>query len=89
MLEFDSEGDLVGATGMRPLPVGKSFERRRWGGDFGEFTDFGGTRVPAFGEARWELPEGRFVYWRGRITALELVGDDYAGADSVLTRRSP
>jgi hypothetical protein len=36
--------------------------------------DFGGTRVPSFGEAWWELPEGRFVYWRGRITALELIG---------------
>jgi uncharacterized protein DUF6544 len=56
-------------------PVGKAFERRRWGGEFGEYTDFGGTRLPAFGEAWWELPEGRFVYWRGRITTLELVGD--------------
>jgi hypothetical protein len=73
--DFDAQGDLVRATGMRPFPVGKSFERRRWGGDFGEYTDFGGTRVPAFGEAWWELPEGRFVYWRGRITMLELVGD--------------
>lgn len=35
--------------------------------------------MPAFGKAWWELPEGRFVYWRGRITTLELIGDDYVG----------
>jgi hypothetical protein len=74
--EFEADGDLARATGVRPVPVGKSFERRRWGGDFGEYTDFGGTRVPALGEAWWELTEGRFVYWRGRIKALELIGDD-------------
>ena len=71
--EFDPTGDPVRATGTRPFPVGKSFEQRSWGGDFSEYADFAGTRVPSFGEAWWELPEGRFVYWRGRITALELI----------------
>jgi hypothetical protein len=68
--EFDAGGDLVRATGVRPFPVGKTFELTRWGGDFGQYQDFGGTRAPAFGEAWWELAEGRFLYWRGRITAL-------------------
>jgi hypothetical protein len=72
--EFNDAGDFVRATGVRPFPVGKTFVSRRWGGDFGEYTDFAGLRVPSFGEAWWELPEGRFVYWRGRITALELIG---------------
>jgi hypothetical protein len=78
--EFDAAGDLVRATGVRPFPIGKAFERRRWGGDFGEYTHFGDTRVPAFGEAWWELPEGDFVYWRGRVTALEVASDDHGGA---------
>jgi hypothetical protein len=71
--EFDDAGDVVRATGTRPFPAGKSFSPRRWGGDFGEYREFAGTRIPSFGEAWWELPEGRFVYWRGRVTALELV----------------
>jgi hypothetical protein len=71
--EFNDAGDLVRATGVRPFPIGKTFVPRRWGGDFGEYTDFAGTRVPSFGEA-WDLPEGRFVYWRDRVTALELLG---------------
>jgi hypothetical protein len=71
---FNDAGDLARATGVRPFPVGKTFVPRRWGGDFGDYATFDGTRVPSFGEAWWELPEGRFVYWRGHITALELVG---------------
>jgi hypothetical protein len=39
----------------------------------GEYASFAGTRVPTFGEAWWELPDGRFVYWRGRVTSLELL----------------
>jgi uncharacterized protein DUF6544 len=71
--QFDEAGDLVGATGVRPFPVGKSFVPRPWGGDFGEYERLAGTRVPTSGQAWWELPEGRFVYWRGRATALELL----------------
>lgn len=72
--QFNGDGDLSGATGLRPFPVGKTFVPRPWGGDFGEYASFAGTRVPSFGQAWWELPEGRFVYWRGRVTALELIG---------------
>jgi hypothetical protein len=78
--EFNDAGEFVRATGLRPFPIGKTFVPRRWGGDFGEYTDFAGTRIPSFGEAWWELPEGRFAYWRARITALEPVGDDHGGA---------
>ena len=43
------------------------------GGDFSNYASFNGTRIPTYGEAWWELPEGRFVYWAGHITALQLV----------------
>ena len=33
----------------------------------------GGVRLPRDGEVRWELPEGPFTYWRGRVTSLEPV----------------
>lgn len=66
-------GDPVGATGVRPFTVGKTFVPTPWGGDFGDYASFAGTRVPTLGEAWWELPEGRFVYWRGRVTGVELI----------------
>jgi hypothetical protein len=77
--QFDAAGDFVRATGTRPYPTGKEFVPRTWGGDFADYSSFAGIRVPAFGEAWWELPEGRFAYWRGRIRAVELL-DDAPGA---------
>lgn len=71
--EFDDAGDLVRATGMRPYRTGRVFVPRHWGGDFGAYETVAGARIPTTGEAWWELPEGRFVYWRARIDSLELV----------------
>lgn len=72
-LEFDAAGDIVRATGTRPFAVGKTLVPTPWGGDFSDYASFNGTRVPTYGQAWWELPEGRFVYWRGHINALELI----------------
>ncbi len=72
-LRFDAAGDIVRATGTRPFSVGKGFVPTTWGGDFGDYASFNGTRIPTSGQAWWDLPEGRFVYWRGRITALQLI----------------
>jgi hypothetical protein len=71
---FNEDGDVVGATGMRPFLVGKTFVRREWGGEFGEYATLDGVRVPISGQVWWDLPEGRFVYWRGSLTRLELIG---------------
>lgn len=72
--DFDEVGDLVHVAGVRPLREGRAFVPRQWGGAFGEYASFAGARVPTFGEVWWELPEGRFTYWRGRVTSLELRG---------------
>jgi hypothetical protein len=74
--EFDSSGEMVRATGSRPFPVGKTFVPRPWGGDFADFESVSGTRIPTSGEAWWDLPEGRFVYWRGQITAFEAIASE-------------
>jgi hypothetical protein len=70
---FDDRGDVTSVTGTRPYPVGKAYRPTGWAGAFADFTTFEGTRVPAAGEAWWDLAEGRFVYWRGRVESLELV----------------
>jgi hypothetical protein len=70
-LHFDEAGDIAAATGTRPFAKNGTFVPTPWGGDFGEYTTLAGVRVPASGQAWWDLPEGRFVYWRGRLTGLE------------------
>jgi hypothetical protein len=39
-----------------------------WEAHLAEWGERGGARVPLAGEVAWLLPEGRQVYWRGRIT---------------------
>ena len=73
--EFDASGNLVRATGLRPFREGNAWKLTRWGGDFGQYEDFSGTRIPSRGEEWWDLPGGRFIYWRGQITALELLAE--------------
>lgn len=72
--EFDDAGDPIRVTGLRPYRSGKMFVLTQWGADFSEYERFGDTRVPAAGTAWWDLPDGRFVYWSGRVTDLEVIG---------------
>ncbi len=72
-LEFDGAGDIVRVTGTRPFPVGKTYVPTPWGADVSDYASFNGTRIPTYGHAWWELPEGRFIYWRGHTNALELI----------------
>jgi hypothetical protein len=37
----------------------------------GEYGRVGEMMIPVVGEVEWILPEGRFSFWRGRITAVE------------------
>ena len=67
-LRFDADGDLKGIEAEdRPYLVGGKSVPMRWIGRFRDYADFGSYRLPSYGEVAWVLPEGEFVYWRGRI----------------------
>lgn len=71
-LAFDEGGDIAGSTSrMRRRKVDREWVETPWGGAFGGYETLGGIRVPTTGEAYWDLPEGRYVYFRGRITSVE------------------
>jgi hypothetical protein len=68
-IEFDQRGDVTQiAARSRPRLVEGRVEAAPWGGAFGEYEVLGGMRMPTQGEVWWDLPAGRFVYWRGRVT---------------------
>lgn len=72
-LHFDAAGDIVGASAAaRPRLEGKRTIERPFGGTFGDYRELGGVRVPTTAEVAWELPDGPFPYFRGRLTALAL-----------------
>jgi len=41
------------------------------GGVYGDYAAVAGIRIPTRAEVSWELADGPFIYWRGRITSLE------------------
>ncbi|HEY2650491.1 MAG TPA: DUF6544 family protein [Solirubrobacteraceae bacterium] len=70
-LSFNENGEIVSTEAERPrLEAGNAVTP--WIGHYSDYQDLGGVRVPTRGEVRWDLPEGPFTYWRGRITSLEL-----------------
>jgi len=58
------------AAGARPR---EGDVPRPWGGEFRDYVVLGGVRIPVRGEVYWHLPEGRFTYWRGQVTSLEVL----------------
>lgn len=77
-IEFDNSGDIVRISSqMRLLKVGEKWVPKPWAGDSGEYAVVGDTRLPTRAEVYWDLDEGRFVYWRGRITSAELLDEPF------------
>lgn len=70
-LHFDVAGDVVASSARRPRETGGETRETPWGGRFGEYAVVGGVRLPTRAEVSWELPEGRFTYFRGVVTGLE------------------
>lgn len=70
-LLFNDRGEIERTTAERPrLEAGGAVSP--WIGEYSDYQEVGGVRVPTRGEVRWDLPEGPFSYWRGRVTSLEL-----------------
>jgi hypothetical protein len=78
-LQLDEEGDVVSAHANRPRSVGKRSERTPWGGAFSSYRRIGDIRIPTEVEVWWDLPEGRFRWFRGEVTGYEV--DDGGGRD--------
>ena len=67
---FDAAGDVVGSSATRPWGAGRELVDTEWRGRFGDYGVLGGVCIPTSAEVWWELPEGRFTYFRGAVTGL-------------------
>lgn len=63
-LHFDEHGDVVRTYAMRDRGDQGTAP---WEGQFFEYGERGGVRMPTRGEVAWLLPEGRYTYWYGEI----------------------
>lgn len=69
---FDPNGDLVNISAPnRPRMVAGQEIETPWVGTFSDYGWLGGYSMPTSGEVSWQLEEGPFTYWRGRVTRVE------------------
>ena len=74
-LRLDARGDIVESRARgRPRLEGKTVVERPWGGRFWDHAEVDGVRLPRAAEVWWDLPSGRFVYWRARIVSASREG---------------
>lgn len=62
LVEFVSTPERMRDVGGRGVPT-------PWRATLSEWTWRDGARVPAFGVVEWQLPSGRWSYWRGRLAS--------------------
>jgi hypothetical protein len=65
----DGPIDTVDAA-ARARMVGSTLVPAPWHGQFWNYEEHDGMRVPTDGEVSWLLPDGAKPYWRGHITAI-------------------
>lgn len=71
--ELDADGDIAWSSSpLRPRKVGNEWVPTSWGGRFADYRTLGGIRLPTSAEAFWDLPEGRYVYWRGTVLSASV-----------------
>ncbi len=68
-LTFNDAGEIAQTVADRPR-VEAGDRVTRWVGVYGAYEEFGGVLIPTRAEVRWELPDGPFTYWRGKVTSL-------------------
>jgi hypothetical protein len=68
---FDAEGLISSVrAAARSRMVNGTLVATPWQGRFWSYAVRDGMRIPLEGEVAWELPEGVWPYWRGRITQI-------------------
>ncbi len=71
IFRFNQEGLLIGMeTPARSRMVKGKVVPTPWQGRVWGYETRGGMRIPLEGEVAWELPEGSWPYWRGRLTEI-------------------
>lgn len=67
-LRLDSAEDIVAIDAESRPRAGDT--PARWVGRFRNYEKVGAYRFPRYGEIAWDLPEGEFIYWRGKILSI-------------------
>lgn len=69
VLYFNSSGELINfvSDDRYALQDDGTMKRVRWSTPVKDYKDFDGRKIPTYGEAIWNYPEGDFTYGRFRL----------------------
>lgn len=72
-LYFNETGELINfiSTDRFLSSDGKTYLNYPWSTPAMNYEDFNGRKVPTYGEAIWQLPEGDFVYGKFNLKSIE------------------
>jgi hypothetical protein len=72
LLRFDPGTGLIESVRAeaRGRTVGRNVVMTPWEGRWWDYAEHDGMKMPMSGEVAWLTPDGRRVYWRGKVTAL-------------------
>lgn len=62
--EVDASGRALRAQARRPGRIGRRSFVADWLGEFADYRDFAGMRLPARGRVSWLFPEGKMTYFQ-------------------------
>jgi hypothetical protein len=68
---FAPSGAITSMRAMRYRDADGAAVLTPFEGRYGAYERWAGVKVPASAEVAWELPEGDFAYWRGRVEEIE------------------
>ena len=69
---FNNFGEITGIyTEERFGKFGDKYIKYPWEGRFKNYQEFNGVKIPTEGEVGWYLPEGWWLFWKGKIVNTE------------------
>ena len=69
---FNDLGEITGIyTKDRFGKFGDKYVKYPWEGHFSNYQAFNGVKIPSEGEVGWYLPEGWWLFWKGKIVNAE------------------
>jgi len=68
---FNDKDEIERASTQRYRLVEGGYKLVSWTGYYGDYRRMGGILLPTEARVVWNLPDGDFEYWRGRLMGIE------------------
>ena len=68
VFHFNADGEITNSfADSRPREVNGELHPTPWAGNYADYAERDGMRIPMRGEVAWHLENQRLPYWRGRV----------------------